>query len=526
VTRGAWSIVLASGLLFFAIGWALLQNGHPHEDAYILFKYVRMWASGEGIVYYPGGLHTEGATDFGWLVLLTALYRVGFDAAVAALACNALGAALASFALLSLVRWRERPGRERVLFGTLAALIPVLPAAHAAYVGFSSMLYSALTLLSIALFVHHSARLRVLLPVLGLAVALMRPDGVLLAAGFVALGAVRASRDGSLRRYMQCAGAAALVGIAYFALRVGYFGELLPLPLTVKSHSPEAWPGMAPNWKWLTGRAPELSVLALVAWGVRDSSAERRRLGAALLPGALLFAALVFAMQSQNVGSRFQAPVLISIHGVLLALAALPSRLPRGRHLLLVGVACALFAARDARGFWLYTWQPATQAEYIDGYANALPHCISPEDHIALTEAGRIAFWSESRLSDLVGLNSVRFAHTPPTARLIAEDAPDIVLLHHAGALRTDGLQPWVAAAHASGGSYKTATHAPVQMAAAAGLTFLVEHADEYEVYAVRYRGGLNHVWAIRADHPALECFVRTLRDSFAHAPSYADLAW
>jgi len=46
-----------------------LTLGHPHEDAYILFRYAENLAAGHGIVFNVGGPRAEGATDF--LHLLT-----------------------------------------------------------------------------------------------------------------------------------------------------------------------------------------------------------------------------------------------------------------------------------------------------------------------------------------------------------------------------------------------------------------------------------------------------------------------
>src|SRR4051794_20721879 len=65
------------------LGLSVLYVSHPHEDAYILFKYVRNFTSGLGIVFNAGGPHAEGATDFLWFALLSAFTWIGFDVAVA-----------------------------------------------------------------------------------------------------------------------------------------------------------------------------------------------------------------------------------------------------------------------------------------------------------------------------------------------------------------------------------------------------------------------------------------------------------
>jgi hypothetical protein len=95
---GSLTIAIIPACLAFVGTWirgiGQLYTRHPHEDAYILFRYAEHLAAGLGIVYNPGGPPTEGATDFLWLVLLAGLVRAGADVAVAAVWLNALGAAL------------------------------------------------------------------------------------------------------------------------------------------------------------------------------------------------------------------------------------------------------------------------------------------------------------------------------------------------------------------------------------------------------------------------------------------------
>ena len=78
-----------AAIVYFMIALWVLQTGHLHEDAYILFTYVENLARGEGIVYYAGGPPAEGATDFLWLMILGALRWASVDAGLAAAALNA-----------------------------------------------------------------------------------------------------------------------------------------------------------------------------------------------------------------------------------------------------------------------------------------------------------------------------------------------------------------------------------------------------------------------------------------------------
>src|SRR6516225_9798343 len=101
--RGLRRDIAVAALLsavFLCAACLVLAFAHPHEDAFILFKYARNVAASEGIVYYPGGPHAEGATDFGWMLLLAGAVRVGADVALAAAVLNAAGFFVASLLVL------------------------------------------------------------------------------------------------------------------------------------------------------------------------------------------------------------------------------------------------------------------------------------------------------------------------------------------------------------------------------------------------------------------------------------------
>ena len=90
----AAAVGTVTGALFFAIGYERINNAHPHEDAYILFRYVENIVAGHGIAFNVGGPRSEGATDFLWLMLVSGSTALGLDVAVAALILNSIGAAL------------------------------------------------------------------------------------------------------------------------------------------------------------------------------------------------------------------------------------------------------------------------------------------------------------------------------------------------------------------------------------------------------------------------------------------------
>ena len=66
----------------------------------MLHQYSRNLASHGAITYYAGGPHTEGATDFGWMLFLAAAIRIGFSPVIATALVNGVSLALLALTLL------------------------------------------------------------------------------------------------------------------------------------------------------------------------------------------------------------------------------------------------------------------------------------------------------------------------------------------------------------------------------------------------------------------------------------------
>ena len=238
-TSSSWIVPVAiasvTGGLFLVIGYCMLSTGHPAEDAYILSRYAEHLAGGHGIVFNIGGPRAEGATDFLWLLLVSGLTAVGLDVAISALVLNGFGAGLAGLLLSRTIL----SGSGLTLPYHLGILVvpPLVVLFHdsaAAYVGFSTMLYFSLIALLYWVATTQRGRGVCWLPVIGLVVALFRPDGVVVGASFALLG-LWSARSRWLGRYLVVLLASGVGGLAYFAWRYAYFGLSLPLPLFVKS---------------------------------------------------------------------------------------------------------------------------------------------------------------------------------------------------------------------------------------------------------------------------------------------------
>src|SRR5262245_5929080 len=224
-----------AAVLFVAIGTLSLRVAQPAEDAYILYRYAEHVAQGAGVVFNLGGPRAEGATDFLWMLLLAGANALGIDVVLAALIANAFGAGLAAAVLAGAMGARASPSQRFLIFGTVVIALVSFHGALAAYDGFSSLMFGGLALSMLATQTRLGMGSRRLAPYLALLVALMRPDGTVLATVAFAITAFTAYREQRLTKVLRLWAPAALLGAGYFIWRYCYFGLLLPLPLYVKS---------------------------------------------------------------------------------------------------------------------------------------------------------------------------------------------------------------------------------------------------------------------------------------------------
>lgn len=425
------------------------------------------------------------------------------------------------------------------------------------------MLYAAVAVGLADLATRAGARARAAVPLVALLLGLLRPDGVVLGA-VLALGSYVLSAGGEERRAWRRSALAALVlGGAYFAWRAWYFGELLPLPLVVKSNGLPAFdaarlfrapasvlPGLASSLDWLTSRAGPLPFVAVWLLALRLARDRRRELSIAVLLAAgcaAVLLQLVLVRPTQNHAYRFQAPAtLLAAYAAWRAAGGIALDPARSRSVRVLALAAlggmwvpGLTRIRDQ-----WAWD-ASGRSYMDVLPARLAGILPRGRRIVLTEAGRLPFWVEAEIHDAVGLTESRTAHRPADPAWLAEVDPDLVFFHVANALEIpDDLGPAdsqlraleaadlersVAArwrdAYAEGWSSYPPAIAPETLAALA----LARHAASggYDVWSVRYQGGWKHVWAIRRALPERAAIVAAIEACSAPAAwrSYAGVA-
>jgi hypothetical protein len=594
--RAALLVPLAAFAAYLAIGVYTLRVSHPMEDAYILYHYVENFVAGRGIVFNAGGPHAEGATDFLWFLALSALVRIGFNVAVAACVLNALGAALASFVCVAAVRAAGCRGPWAFVLALLGLPVIAIGGALASYFGFSSMAYSALALLLFAMSIAPSARSIAWIPWTSLAVGLFRPDGVLLGVAYTLIGIHSAKKLGVVRGYGKHALGALIVGALYFAWRYAYFGLLLPLPLYVKENAQAAvdvssafghprsfMSGLESNVVWLESvlGPSRLALCAVLLLFLSRTEWRRMRWFLVLLvPSALLFAGLCFARQTQNFAFRFQAPLMIVVFFAALSLLAATiarrcsmsvirsgtsassdsttannrsantssaSMFTSGRSTLVCILACGAFVFAlwpmigTAVARQRAAWKSST---YMDEFPALLADVLRPARTIALTDAGRIPYWTDLTVEDVIGLNTPSAALSPPTLGELEALSPDVVMFNTSSVFEFPGPvskeqpivpltretfeQALVPACRAAfeGSASPTGLFATREELAPLRLGRLLATHDEYESFAVAYGSAYAHVWGFKRSLAELPAILSALSQATSDGarPSYLDL--
>lgn len=414
--KGSLLLAVLSGGLFFAICFYVMQAGHLHEDAYILYQYSRSFSHGLGISFDIANGPAEGATDFLWMAILGLVHRIfmGYvPIGVISAFLNSLGVAYVASQIFIIRRCVD-------LTGCALCLLLLLSGGAAASVGgFATIAYGSVYVATVLAFWRNRLTRGLVLAAL---LALFRPDGFFLGMptiiAFLALqrdelDLWRTTRKVILFYFIPL--------VLYFAWRYSYFGLLLPLPLLVKQRTDYLFEGLRPNLASLR------SYLAIIAGILLFRKHLDKRLAVLALSGSLtLYTLLLFAHQSQNVGARFQFPLHIAI--ILLAASCFPSK---NRIAYISSVLILIAASMALRWFGL-------DIKYLtnDDYINSFPQILSQKmsvNSIAITEAGRFPYWYNSKsIIDLVGLNSKLVVLNGPLAEL-KRVAPDLIFVHHAG---------------------------------------------------------------------------------------------
>lgn len=520
-------------LLFFLVYLLVLFYGHLHEDAYILFVYSENVAEGNGIRYSLHSGVAEGATDFLWMIALAFLKKLGIDTAVGAGLLNSIGLFVAMALMLKYMQQHQNNHKKNGSWIYIALLFAVSPIVVASLSGFGTGFYvgtlACLYYLTLSANPHNFH----LIPLVALLVGLIRPDGVIIGAVLTVIMLLAAKKEQKLTRFLIFSLISLILGGIYFYWRYTYFGLLLPLPLYVKSTEPAMLPGLITNIKFFVFNFP--LVIMCIPYLIYKKSGLFFT-SALTISATILLIALTFATQSQNVAFRFQAPILLLLFFFSGDFFVLNARKLPSKFVFLIKNACFSACFIAFLGLGIYYVRTSLNDDYINFFPQHLKTEIRDNTVIAMTEAGRMAYWNKhADLYDLVGLNTPFIATDPITPNSIEKINPDLIFAHTAGTLASAGcasgnycvlsmhqLTEFIYNAGYDFDSWEEARN-PVLRAPLAIYSFLKE-SENFTIMLVRYGKQFRHFYAVNNDNLNIEEFLESLEQSFEGKPvSYFD---
>jgi hypothetical protein len=434
----AWLALAA--LLLYAFGAAALRaNGGelcpPLDDTFIHFQYAARLAEGDPYRYQAGAAASSGATSLLWSALLAVGVKLGFGGM--GLFRWALGIEVVAVAatLWHTRRWLARVADPRTALAGTLALALTGPWLWGAFSGMEIALYSAAIagVLDLGYDDRPTARRG------GLAwacvLALVRPEGALLAAALFALRVVGARMR--TRNAAEAAGAAlpwalpVLLGAIQPALNLAYTGVLASSSALAKQNpripnpaetllADFVWEAVGGGYVEHFGRTLGLPVLLLFVAGlaallVRDRAAGRPGVGAAAalvwgLP--IVFCGLFLPITWNHF--RYLQPGLV----VYVPLAAVGAGLADTAiaRLRAPGVGATPFVLFGFVAAWA-TGAPRWAEEYgrnttdilvqhVD-QARWIARSVRPGEVVAANDVGALAWLGEHPVLDLEGIVSM-----------------------------------------------------------------------------------------------------------------------
>ena len=387
------------GLVLIPLFLLAYQFTIPSEDAVILFEYAKNLAT-KGVITY-GGADTpiEGATDFLWMLTIAAFKKIGMTEFFSALLLSFIGAMI----LLALVK----PFKARlvVVLGLLCT-----PYLYASLGGFSAIFFSAWYCWCLYLALQKKSGLYFSILIL----CLIRPDGVVWGAGLILLSLLAVQDQATRKKEIRNLIAHLVVpGLMYFLWRAWYFTEWLPLPFLVKVAGER---DLFLAWSRSLIAVGVTLIPALIAMiFVKTRRVYLRQLLILFILPCMFYASMKL---EQNIGNRFLAPMFF---GSLLLLTCTDKIM-----------ALTIFVATSAV-FAMPTFVP-TVSDFLDSkdgntyyIANDLKEL---EGKMLVTEAGKLAYYSNWFTEDSWGLNTPRYAHTLINGKEIATGNYDLIMGH------------------------------------------------------------------------------------------------
>lgn len=408
--------ILVAGILAWSAAWTC-------DDAFITFRYVRHWVSGDGLVFNAGE-RIEGFSNFLFVVLLAPAALAGAKLTVVA---NVLGIA-ATGAQIALVVWLLARRKVPTAVIVLAALLLATDRITIVWAtgGLETATHGALVMAALALQLETPGRIRTLAGIHA-ALAASRPEGIVFTVIWLVHLAI--TRRGELRRAINWIVPMIAVLVA---ARLVYYGELVANPYRAKVGGvpvTQFGPGYALAFLRRMGLAGVAALASLPLLGLAIRAWREVDRAAALSAVFVVVLVVVIGASGGDYMTDFRllAPAVAPFY---VAVALLGAAIWRTR-LLAIG-ALVVFAGGHAYRQLdpapvfptapppdLHKQQLTIPADEPDWFAREIAAFAEPGDSILADWAGYMSYGHDLRTIDATGLLS---AHIPRDFYLRPED--------------------------------------------------------------------------------------------------------
>jgi len=468
--------LIALAALAIAACWLPIRMRFPFDDTYITFRYAANLAHGFGIVWNVGGAHTEGYTNFLFVLLLAPFSAMGIDLVIVAQAIGVIAVVVSAISIYRVAQTLVRDSRARsqtkVASSTMGATLAVAlflldPFTWMnAYSGLETSLFVMWLLLAVYAFVEQRTTLAFAFATLA---TLTRPEGALMGMILLLVGMASSRRitNYELPRMTDHARitngkkvilswmlACGLPLLVYAGWKLWYFGNLLPNSFYIKVAQADGTtflPGRGTVRIFYEGIWYLLPFAIIAVWKLWSSAVVK----IATLWCVLLSTFYAFSLLIQNDYERFMYSmevmlILLTTVGVTRLgyrdrssrwIFGIEYEVPPNRRraldiLRVIGIT-GLFT------YWAFFMRGGLALGYIertDEARNPYPRVAevfrSIPNHEAITlawgDAGRLPYFSGLLSIDPVGLNTNEIAHAhsaEEVVRYILRARPELIII-------------------------------------------------------------------------------------------------
>lgn len=402
-----------------AIGFFFYTGIQPWtlDDAFITFRYAENWVDGYGLVYNPGE-YVEGYTSFIWVLMLACCYFMGFSTLIAAkILCvffSVVNLLLVMFAHRFIPSIKEKESMiAALMLGTSGVFIPW---------SFSGMETSLFCLLVTLQFLYAIDSIQqnttfhfCLLGIISSLTILCRPEGVMVA-GLVILYFFYVYRSTINYPFIKSISYFILpVGItitAQYGLRFCYYGEWQPNTYYVKVGA--SFAQLFRGFDYVTDFIPVvLGMLVFTAIAFFNYPPFRRTtFNQLFIAAAILFNVYCIVVGGDSMPAfRFLVPVMPLV--CILAAQSICLLFSKPKHLLLAIFILVSINAYHVFFNWHIHGHILSDRVALNGREVGLwlKENLPKDAVIATNTAGSIAYYSELRTIDMLGLTDKHIAH-------------------------------------------------------------------------------------------------------------------